>query len=506
MSTITDQTFDQFKAAISAENDLRKAAGNTINIASGLLAYDLQAPAKNLYPVNTPILQTLPRVNGGTGSATNWRQITAITGSGYDAMGWVPEGVRAGSMSLTTATKTASYTTIGEEEAVTFEAESGAKGFEDILATSAMRLLQKMRLKEENAVLGGNAGVALGTTPTPSLSASGSGGTLPGAPTTYSVICVAMTFEGYRNWLANGSAIATGLTQTKTVNSQDGSTFVLNGGYGQKSAAQTQSVTLGQTLFCSVTVVTGAVAYAWYVGTAGSEKLEIVTTINSAAFSTPLAGTGQAASALTATDYSSNTTAFNGLLYAAWNSGSGAYIKNLATGTAGTGTVLTSSGRGSVTEIDTMLQAMWDANQVSPTVLFVNSQQLKDITNRVLGNSSSAPLVRFANDGNQAFQVTAGNVVRSYFNPFATNGGYEIPVRVHPALPPGTILGWCDNLPVQYQSTNVPNVAEIKTRRDYYQIVWPLVTRSHQTGVYAEEVLAVYAPFAIGLITNIAAG
>jgi hypothetical protein len=100
----------------------------------------------------------------------------------------------------------------------------------------------------------------------------------------------------------------------------------------------------------------------------------------------------------------------------------------------------------------------------------------------------------------------AGNVVSSYFNPFASNGGYKIPIRVHPTLPAGTILGWCDNLPVQYQSNNVPNVAEIKTRKDYYQIVWPLVTRAHQTGVYAEEVLAVYFPPAIGIITNVAAG
>jgi hypothetical protein len=503
MSGITDQTFAQFKAAIAAENELRKA--NTVTTSTGLVAYDLQAPAKNLYPVNTPILATLPRVGGGTGKATNWRQVTAITGSGYDAMGWVPEGQRAGAMSLTEADKLATYVTIGEEEAVTFEAEGAARGFEDILATSAMRLLQKMRLKEEHAVLGGNTGLALGTTGTPTLSASGSG-TLANA--TYSVIVVAMTYEGYNNWKAAGSSLTTGLVQTTTVTGQDGATFTLNGGYAQKSANATQATTGTQNLNASVAVVTGAVAYAWYVGTVGSEKLERVTTLNSTVFSAPLAGTGQAASALTAADRSRNTTvpAFDGLLYAAWASGSGAYINTLATGTAGTGTVLTSSGRGSVVEIDTMLQTMWDNYQVSPTVIFVNSQQQKDITNRVLGNSSSAPLVRFNGDSKEPYAMVANNVVRAYFNPFATNGGYEIPIRVHPTLPAGTIFGWCDNLPIQYQSNNVPNVAEVKTRKDYYQIVWPLVTRSHQTGVYAEEVLAVYFPPAIGIINNIAPG
>ena len=93
-----------------------------------------------------------------------------------------------------------------------------------------------------------------------------------------------------------------------------------------------------------------------------------------------------------------------------------------------------------------------------------------------------------------------------YFNPFALNGGLKIPVRIHPRVPPGTIIGFAENLPIQYQSNEVPNVAEVKTRQDYYQIDWPVVTRQRQVGVYAEEVLAIYAPFAMGVITNIGNG
>src|SRR6478609_5675067 len=76
-------------------NDLQK----TISTGTGLVAYDLQAPAKNLYPVYCPIRNVLPRVGGGVGLATNWRQVNAITGSGYDGSGWVAEGQRAGRMS-----------------------------------------------------------------------------------------------------------------------------------------------------------------------------------------------------------------------------------------------------------------------------------------------------------------------------------------------------------------------------------------------------------------------
>jgi hypothetical protein len=66
------------------------------------------------------------------------------------------------------------------------------------------------------------------------------------------------------------------------------------------------------------------------------------------------------------------------------------------------------------------------------------------------------------------------------------------------------IIGWAENLLIQYQSNEVPNVAEGKTRQDYYQIDWPIVIRQRRVGLYAEEVLAVCAPFAMGIITNIA--
>ena len=46
-------------------------------------------------------------------------------------------------------------------------------------------------------------------------------------------------------------------------------------------------------------------------------------------------------------------------------------------------------------EIDTMFQQMWNLYQVSPTVLYVNVQELKNITAKVLSNASgAAPQIR----------------------------------------------------------------------------------------------------------------
>jgi hypothetical protein len=481
-------------AAGASPNEIERS----ITTGTGLVAYDLQAPAKNLYPVVTPLRNALPRVGGGVGLATNWRQVNSITGSGFDATGWVPEGQRAGKMSYSTSNKSASYVTLGEEDDVTFEAINAGRGFEDLQATMSMRLLQKTMRKEEMALLFGNNSNALGTPTAPTLSAAGSGATLPAA--TYSVIVVALTGEGYKN-----SSVASGVATTKTVTGADGSTFTLNGGSSNKSSNATQAVTLGQTLSASVTPISGAVGYAWYVGTAGNEVLQAITTINSIAISAPLASGTQAASAVTA-DNSTNSTAFDGLFTWAMKSGSGAYLKQLATGTAGTGTTLTASGRGSVVEIDDMLQNMWDNYQVSPSVLYMNSRQIRDVTTKVLSGASGAPLLQVHKTPEEAYGITAGGTINAYYNPFQLEGGQRIPVKIHPDIPPGTIIGYAENLPIQYQSNEVPNVAEVKTRQDYYAIDWPIVSRKRARGVYVEEVLAVYAPFALGAITNIAAG
>ena len=472
------------------------AIEKSITTGSGLVAYDLQAPAKNLYPVNTPLIRSLPRV-GGVGTATNWRAVTGIAGSGFDASGWVPEGQRAGQMSYSTVSRSAASATIGEEDQATWEAVSAGRTFEDVQATMTTRLLQKMMLKEEMAVLGGNASLQLGTPAAPTLTAAGSSATLPAL--TYSVIVVALTLEGYRN-----SSLANGVATSRTVTGADGKTFILNGGSSNKSANTTQAVTLGQALSATVTPIQGAVAYAWFVGAAGAETLQAITGINSAVFAAPLTGSRQAAGAVTA-DCSTNSTGFDGLLTTAFKAGGGAYVNSLATGTPGAGTTLTSTGHGSVAEIDAMLQSLWDSYQVSPTVLWVNSQQLKDIAAKVL-SAGAAPLLQYFQNPEQGeVRMTAGAAIDFYFNPFL-NGGMRIPIKIHPMVPPGTILGYAADLPLQYQSNNVPNVAEVVVRRDYYQVDWPVTTRAQMVGVYAEETLAVYAPFAMAAITNIGAG
>jgi hypothetical protein len=499
----TQQTLELMKSALAKSSD---DISKTVNTGTGLVAFDLQAPSKNLYPVNTPIRNRMPRTGGGTGTATNWRVVQAIVGSGFDAMGWVAEGQRTARMSLTTATKAASYVTLGEEDQVTFEAINAAQTFEDVLATETMRVLQKCMLKEEMAILGGNASLALGTVGTVTTSTSGSGATLPTA--TYNIICVALTQEGFKNSAVSLAGVAT----SQTITGADGNTYVLNGGSSMKSASATQAIALGASLFVSVAAVVGAVAYAWYIGVgAGNEVLQAITTINSYAQSVPLTAGTQNATAVTADKSQNAALAYDGLITTAFKAGSfGAIVNTLATGTAGTGTFLTASGKGTCNEVDNLLYQMWNLYQVSPSVLYCNGQELKNLTTRVMTGTSAAPLLQIQVKADDAamnpYQLVAGGNLAYYFNPFAMGGGIKIPVLIHPNLAPGTIVAYCEDLPMQYKSNNVPNTAEVKLRQEYYQLQWPLRTRAREFGVYCESVLAVYAPFAIGMITNIGNG
>jgi hypothetical protein len=302
-----------------------------------------------------------------------------------------------------------------------------------------VRLLQQTMIKEEKAILAGNASLVLAQPTAPTLAATGSGATLPAL--TYSVIVAALTLEGY---LANGGASATQLITTKSITGADGNSYSLNGGVSKKSANTTQAVTLGQILSATTPVVNGAVAYAWFVGAAGAETLQCITSINSATFSAPLSSGNMAATSLsTSVDYSANSgMAFDGFITSAFLPSNSAYVVSQATGTAGVGTPLTSGGRGNVVEIDTMLRTMWENFRLGVTVIYCNSQELTNITNKVM-TTASGTLLRYNSDngsGSDPYKINANGVVTNYYNPYLPGGGRMIPIVIHPNLPAGTML------------------------------------------------------------------
>lgn len=501
---LTGITLDLMRQGLRG-NDLAKA----ITQATGLINIDLQPVAKLLYPVITPLRNLIPRKQGNGGTATQWRAITAINTGNIRP--WVSEGNRNSDIAINAVSYIASYKGLGHENFVTFEADMAAVGFDDMKARGVESTLRALMISEERGILWGNTTKTLGTTPTPTVATSTSGGTIA-TGTVVSVICVALTHEGFKYNTVTG-----GLTASITRTNLDGSSDTFGGGVAQKSVAA--NVTTGAGSANSVTAIVasaangvqGAAAYAWYWGTTGNETLGAITTINSVLI-TVATGTGtQLASALPSADNSTNALAFDGLIYLALGAGqqnpavsaSGALVAANATGVAGTGSPLTSDSAGGILEINADLKSFYDTSRLGPSHIFVSSQEIDNITKKVIA-SGAAPLFRFVLDGddaNQGMNLNAGARIRNYLNRFM---GTMITIQVHPDVPPGTILYYTQTVP--YPLSNITNLAQIEYRRDYYQIDWPLVRRRQEYGVYMDGVLMHFFPQAMGVRYNIANG
>ncbi len=460
---------------------------------SGLTFYDLELGAKFLYPVLTPLRNTIPRVSGKGGLQAAWRAITAINTGGLRF--GVSSANRGAVLGVSTQDYTATYKGIGIETNVDFEAQYAGQEFDDIRAIAAKTGLEALMLGEEAMILGGSASNVLGVTPTPSLTTGTTSGSL--AAQIWSVICAAMTLDG----IMNGS-VAGGVQGQLTQTNADGSSDTFGGGLAGKSVNATIATT-GTTgsINATVTPVLGAVGYAWFWGAPGSELLGAISTINSIVITEAAAGT-QTAASLSSTDFSGNPYAFDGLIYQAIQPGSGASIHTMPAGTAGTGTPLTADGSGGIVEIDTLLKSMWDNYRLSPDTMWVTSQEALNISRKILAGSQNSAQ-RFVFETVQDM-VGGGIMVRTYLNRFSMQGGSVVDIRVHPNMPAGTILFTTNVLP--YPLSGVGNVMQIRTRQDYYQIEWPLRTRKYEYGVYADEVLQHYFPPALRLITNIGNG
>lgn len=504
----TNETLALIKAAqTQPSDDLLKSYSQSGTATSGLTFYDLEAPAKSLFPVLTPLRNAIARVTGGRGIQANWRAVTGINTTQVRA--GVAEGQRGGAITHTTADYLAAFKFAGLEDYVTFEADWAAQGFDDVKALAVQNLLRSVMIQEEFMDLGGNASVALGTCGTPTLVDVPDGGALTHNKT-YNVRCVALTLSGYQQvaGVANGTvndAAAIASVQIKRTFSRtnmDATSDTVAGGCSQVSAqaqVSTANDSKGHGIKASVTPKTGAVAYAWFWGENGSDVLlGAVTTINSVLITATATGTQNVTDFTTsAADNSTDSLVYDGLLTQIMKSGSGAYFVDLATGTPGTGTALTSDGAGGVTQIEAALASFWDNYRLSPSKIYVNAAQLQDISKLVVANGG-APLIRFAGEQGGG-SLAAGVVVNSYLNKIT---GQSLKIEVHPNMPVGTMMFWSDSVP--YPVSNTGTLVRKLLRRDYYQIEWPLRTRRYEYGVYFDGVLQNFFPPAFGIVRNIA--
>lgn len=512
---MSDETMQTLGEALSKGRlDLLQKA---FTQSTGLVNIDLQAGARIIYPVITPLRGMTPRVKANGGLGPNWRAIVGINIQNQYA--GVSEGTRGGNIVTDLKSYFGNYKGLGLEDSVTFEADFAAAGFDDAKARAVEGLLRSLMIQEENVILGGNTSLALGKPDVVDITDNGSGGSIPSG-TEVHVRVVALTHEGFQRATVDGG-VKTLVTRTNA--GVGGGTTTFGGGSSNISDdADLSTGSSSDSLGCTVPIVQGAVAYAWFWGaTAAGATLGAITTINSVLIKTATGSGTQLASAITA-DNSKNELNYDGMLYLGWGAGqenpaataSGALLAFQDTGTPGVGTKLHSDGAAGIVEIEDDLQRFWDgsnstgAKRLSPTHLFVNAQQYRDIT-ALITAGGGAPLVRLVSEATSSSGVGAADLrgglqVSTYVKKYGQGAGAAMKIVLHPDIAPGTMMYLHDVLP--YPLSNVSNPFQLKLRRDYYQLEWPITSRKYEYGVYVDGLLQHYFPPSIGIRTNIAAG
>ena len=129
--------------------------GRAINVSSGLIGYDLEAPAKVIVPVTTPLVNMLPRRKGKGIDVTHWKAITSFDTT--RALGALADGATPTQVTYAVANLQNTYQTIALGNAVTFQAQWRGRALEgDVRARRTAELLYQLKIVEERWLVQGS--------------------------------------------------------------------------------------------------------------------------------------------------------------------------------------------------------------------------------------------------------------------------------------------------------------------------------------------------------------
>lgn len=475
-----ENTQETLAKAMSGVKDAQQTMNKAIDTNTGLDYYNLEAPAKQLVPFLSPLRNIIPRKTSKGGTSVHWKAITDVRPQGKAT---TVEKHRGNGMKYTVEDKLAAFKILGLQDAVTFEAEAAGRNFQDVKATSATNLLLSLMTQEEKYILGGNT-QSLGEVATPIATAQTNAKSTVTAGA-YSVKVAALTLVA-ANRVARNEQLA---NMELGVAATDANGEEITGAYDgvtNASAAASVTVSAGESITATVTPVKGALAYAWFVGKAGSETLQIVTT-NSTVELTAIVDGGSAAPTA---DGSGDAMAFDGIIPQIINGG-GLYYD--------LGNSQFSAAAGGIKELDEINSRLFNKYKNGATRYLVSEQVAKDITSAIVANQGAPTL--FVNNSEKN-SITGNYMVTNYVN--KSYGGQPIQIMVHPWLPDGTMVVMCDEVP--YPNANVPSVLEMECGYDYRQIEYARTTPQYEYEIRCYEALKHYFPACQAIITNIKSG
>ncbi|RCG19109.1 hypothetical protein DQ384_38175 [Sphaerisporangium album] len=475
-------------AAVQGELDALKAVTADIGKdwtltnpnSTGLVPYDLEAPAKLLVPRATPLRNSLPR-SKGQGTARQFKRILGWSNSGTggvaDQMAFMDSGSistafgpvnlrRGAKIAYTSDSKSVAYVEQGLSDSVIWKAQFAGQGFQDIRSLSQTALLWATLGAEERGILLGRG-------------ASGNG--YAGA---ISAPVISITSS------ANGGAVAAGTYYVKVTARGGGGESVVS------NEVNTGALSGGANQF-TVTVATeptGALGYNLYVGTASGAETFVTSFAGNTitVLTTPVTG----GAAMPVSDGTANANGYDGFLTVQADPAVSGYFKRHNASIATTG--------------DEFLQAafigMYGANAIGnadrrladPDEVWLDGQ-IRKVLGDYLKKTATSSAYRIAlTESDAAGGATIGSVVNAIANQVT---GKMVDLQVHPYMPLGCVLIRSRSLPVP--DSEVSNTSEIVNVQDYMAIDWPVIQYTYDSSTYMYGSLVHYAPGWSGLVVGV---
>jgi len=455
-------------------------------ISTGLVPFDLEAPAKLLTPRPTPLRNSIPRVKGQGGSR-RFKVISGFTGTGTGGINTTQPGIsesttnagpgglsyiRGPQISYAGYDVTLNYVTTSLSDSVSWQAEYQGQGFEDVRSLSNTALLYSTMLLDERLMIYGR-----GTT------GNGYAGAL-GTPSNVTLAAV-------------NASVAPGATSTLTSGSPwvivaaDAGDLLGTNGYsmhqGPATAAASVAVTAGQAIQVTVgTDVAGALGYNLYVGSVSSGPFYYAgrTGYNTGYItSQPTSGPSTTSGAA---DQSAVATNYDGLLTNV--AASGGYVNRL-------NAPFSTTAPGS--EFQVLFGSLYEAVKADPEEIWMNGFDRLQLSNAIVNNAANSAYRVFIPNGDMG-GVKAGTVVQSLLNEVT---GSEIPITVHPWFPQGNSLVRQKTLPIP--DSNVAETSVMVLPQDYVAVQWPVVQFTYDASTFEIGTMCHYAPAWNGLLQGI---
>lgn len=499
--------------------DIAKDISLTSPLATGLVPYDLEAPAKLLFPVLTPIRNQTPRVKG-QGVTRRIKQITGISNSGTggnarlspfmaDATTEVFAGLtlqRPKKITYSGADATFNYKQLGLSDSVTWSAEFAGQGFQDARQLSQTTILLATMLAEELALIGGrgtDAGVYLGAAVAP----------------TFANFAVTVRTAGTGE-VGNSANIANVYLKT---------TF--EGIFGESPSSTTAantglSAATGKVL--DVTITTGAIPAGvtgiryylsidnttWYYygrsavfsGTSG---------LGTAAFTFNFTGGGTggaivAGTSITtvATDSISSANAYDGLLTVQLDPARSGAILNMSP-LGGAATAFSTSSPG--TELQNLFAALYiggvanvtgataggSAVKANPDTVWCHGLDRKQLSNAIKVGASTNPAFIMTSSQRQD-GVTLGSLVSSIYNELT---GKLVNLKIHPYFNQGVMVAMSEQLEIP--NSQVSDTFYVAGPQDYMAINWPVIATTYDVSSWMFNAAIHAAPMFSGALIGL---